>query len=75
MASYYIMVRQRSTGPEEHHAVVSAILKGGAEAKVRRDVLNTAQEAKERCDYLVAVLGTELRAQRHEIVSVTGDGF
>jgi hypothetical protein len=54
---------------------VSAILKGGAEAKVRRDVVRTAEKAREWCDYPVGVLCSELRARGHQIVSVTGGRY
>lgn len=74
MASYHVMVRLISTGPQEHHAIVSAISSDGGDAEVRRDVLKTPEEAKERCDYLVGLLCSELRAQGHEIVKVDGDG-
>ena len=75
MASYHVMVRLISTGPQEHHAIVSAIPGDGKDAEVRRDVLTTPEEAKERVDYLVGVLCSELRAQGHEIVRVVGEGY
>ena len=70
MAVFQILVRIVQVSPGDHVVTVSAVSDDVDETEVRQDMVPTAREARERRDYLIMSLATELRARGHEVSGV-----
>ncbi|MBK8324491.1 MAG: hypothetical protein IPL06_17735 [Betaproteobacteria bacterium] len=70
MATYRILARIVELGPREHLVTVSALAEDKDSTEVRMASLSTAAEARERKDFLVMSLATELRALGHVTVGM-----
>lgn len=70
MATYRILARIVEMGLHEHLVTVSALAEDADDTWVRMDAEPTAAAARERKDYMVMSLATELRARGHELIAL-----
>lgn len=70
MARFSILARIVQVSPGDHVVTVSAVSDEVAETELRQDMVSTPAEARERRDYLIMSLATELRAKGQEAKEV-----